>query len=123
VRREQAGSAAVALAAKAIDGVVVARCPDGTPRKELDGLAVAVRDQPGVRAVVLGAVAEGSGAALVAVVAKDSGMVASDLLADAARTVGGGVGRNPERAVAGGRDAARLDEALDQARSAVPAQT
>jgi hypothetical protein len=28
------------------------------------------------------------------------------------------VGRNPERAVAGGRDAARLDEALDLARRA-----
>ncbi len=119
VRREQAGSAAVALAAQAVDGVVVSRCADGTPRKELEALAVAVRDQPGVRVVVLGAAAEGGGAALVAVVAKDSGVMASDLLADAARTVGGGVGRNPERAVAGGRDAARLDEALDQARQAV----
>nr|MBA3268861.1 alanine--tRNA ligase [Acidimicrobiia bacterium] len=48
VRREQAGSAAVTLAAGAESGVVVARCPDGTPRKELEALAVAVRDQPGV---------------------------------------------------------------------------
>jgi len=120
VRREQAGSAAVTLAAGAESGVVVARCPDGTPRKELEALAVAVRDQPGVRVVVLGAAAEGGGAALVAVVAKDSGVVASDVLAEAARTVGGGVGRNPERAVAGGRDASRLDEALDQARGAIP---
>jgi alanyl-tRNA synthetase len=56
--------------------------------------------------------------ALVAVVTKDAGLVASDLLVEAARAVGGGVGRNPERAVAGGRDAARLDEALDLARRA-----
>ncbi|MGI9022700.1 MAG: alanine--tRNA ligase [Acidimicrobiales bacterium] len=123
VRRQQAGSAAAALASEATDGTVVARRPDGTPRKELEALAVAVRDQPGVRAVVLGAVAEGGGAALVAVVTKDSGLIASDLLADAARTVGGGVGRNPERAVAGGRDASRLDEALDQARLALTATT
>ncbi|HEX2192085.1 MAG TPA: alanine--tRNA ligase [Acidimicrobiales bacterium] len=117
LRREQAGSQAGALAAAATDGVVVARLPDGTPRKDLETLAVAVREQPGVRAVVLGAVAE-RGVALVSVVAKDSGLMASDLLVDAARAVGGGVGRSPERAVAGGRDASQLDEALELARQA-----
>jgi len=98
----------------------VARRPDGTARNELEALAVAVRNQPGVRAVVLGASGERGGATLVAVVAADSGLVASDLLVDAARIVGGGVGRSPERAVAGGRDASRLDEALDQVRTTVP---
>ena len=120
LRREQAGSQAASLAGAATDGVVVARLPDGTPRKDLETLAVAVREQPGVRIVVLGAVAD-KGVALVAVVAKDSGIVASDLLVDAARAVGGGVGRNPERAVAGGRDASRLDEALELARRAATA--
>ncbi|MGI9033337.1 MAG: alanine--tRNA ligase [Acidimicrobiales bacterium] len=118
MRRHQAGSQASALAALAVDGVVVRRLPDGTARKDLEALAVAVRDQPGIRVVVLGAAAEGGGAALVAMVAPGAELGASDLLADAARTVGGGVGRNPERAVAGGRDAARLDDALDQARQA-----
>ena len=117
LRREQAGSQAASLAAAATDGVVVARLPDGTPRKDIETVAVAVREQPGVRVVVLGAVAD-KGVALVAVVAKDSGVVASDLLLDAARAVGGGVGRNPERAVAGGRDVSRLDEALELARQA-----
>ncbi|MGI9080270.1 MAG: alanine--tRNA ligase [Acidimicrobiales bacterium] len=129
LRAERAASAASDLARQAVDGVVVTRRPDGTPRNELEALAVAVRDQPGVRAVVLGAAAEGGGApggkgaTLVAVVASGSGLVASDLLVEAARIVGGGVGRNPERAVAGGRDASRLDEALDQVRQAVIVST
>ncbi|MGI8776160.1 MAG: alanine--tRNA ligase [Acidimicrobiales bacterium] len=119
LRAERATADASSLAGRAVGGVVVARRPDGTARNELEALAVAVRDQPGVRAVVLGASGERGGATLVAVVASDSGLVASDLLVDAARIVGGGVGRSPERAVAGGRDASRLDEALDQVRTTV----
>ncbi len=117
---ERAASAALTLAADGVDGVVVARRPDGTPRKELEALAVAVRDRPGMRVVVLGAAGEGGGATLVSVVSAESDLVASDLLADAAKIVGGGVGRSPERAVAGGRDASRLDEALDQVRTLIP---
>ncbi|MDQ6927945.1 MAG: alanine--tRNA ligase [Actinomycetota bacterium] len=117
LRRHQAADAARALVDNAADGVVVARV-DGTSRQDLQDLAVAVRDQPGVRAVVLGSVPDAGGVALVAAVAKDSGLVASDLIADAARTVGGGGGKSPEIAVAGGRDPSRLDEALDQARRA-----
>ncbi len=118
---ERAASAALTLAADAVDGVVVARRPDGTPRNELEALAVAVRDRPGMRVVVLGAAGEagGKGATLVSVVAAGTGLVASDLLVDAAKIVGGGVGRNPERAVAGGRDSSRLDEALDTVRAAI----
>ena len=117
LRRQAAAGRAATLAAGAVDGVVVTRV-DGTTRDGLRDLAVVVRDQPGVRAVVLGGAAEGGGAALVAAVTRDSGLVASDLIADAARTVGGGGGRNPDVAVAGGRDPSRLDEALDQARAA-----
>ena len=121
LRRQHAGGLAQAMAAGAVDGVVVSRVPDGTTRKDLETLAVAVREQPGVRAVVLGAAPEGGGVALVALVTRDSGLVASDLLVEAARTVGGGVGRNPERAVAGGRDASRLDEALAHVQAAIAA--
>ncbi|MDQ4069423.1 MAG: alanine--tRNA ligase, partial [Actinomycetota bacterium] len=117
LRRQGAGSRARDYAAQAVDGVVVARL-DGTTRDELKDLALAVRDQPGIRAVVLGGTPEGGGVALIAAVTKGSGLEASKLIADAARTVGGGGGRSPDVAVAGGRDASRLDEALEQARAA-----
>jgi alanyl-tRNA synthetase len=117
LRRQGAGGRAKELAAEAVDGVVVARI-DGTTRDELKDLALAVRDQPGLRGAVLGGVPDGGGVSLIAAVAKGSGLDASVLLADAARTVGGGGGRGADVAVAGGRDPSRLDEALDQARQA-----
>ncbi len=121
-RREAAGGGGAALAAEAVDGVVVAR-RDGIGRDELKDLAVAVRDQPGVRAVVLGGAPPGGGVALVAAVAPGAGLVASALIAEAARTVGGGGGKAPDLAVAGGRDPSRLDEALAQARAAAATTT
>jgi alanyl-tRNA synthetase len=117
LRRQAAGSRAGDLGAGAVEGVVVARVDD-VARDDLRDLATAVRDQPGVRAVVLGGVPPGGGVALVAAVTKDSGLNAAELIADAARTVRGGGGKSPDLAVAGGRDASRLDEALDQARAA-----
>jgi alanyl-tRNA synthetase len=117
LRRQAAGSRAGDLASAAVDGVVVARV-DAVARDDLRDLAVAVRDTPGVRAVVLGGEPPGGGVALVAAVTKDGGLNAAELIAQSARTVGGGGGRSPELAVAGGRDASRLDEALDQARAA-----
>jgi alanyl-tRNA synthetase len=120
LRRQGAGGRAREMAAEAVEGVVVARV-DGTTRDELKDLAVAVRDQPGIRAAVLGGAPDGGGVALVAAVAKDSGLDASKLIVDAARTVGGGGGRGADVAVAGGRDPAKLDEALDQARRAAEA--
>ena len=117
-KKQAAGGQAVQLAAQAVDGVLVTR-QDGVAREELRDLAVAVRDQPGIKAVVLGGAPEGGGAALIAAVTKDSGFDAGELIKDAARTIGGGGGKNPELAVAGGRDPSRLDEALDQVRAAL----
>jgi alanyl-tRNA synthetase len=117
LRRQAAGSRAGDLASTAVDGVVVARV-DAVGRDDLRDLAVAVRESPGVRAVVLGGEPPGGGVALVAAVTKDGGLNAGELIAEPARTVGGGGGKSPELAVAGGRDASRLDEALDQARAA-----
>jgi alanyl-tRNA synthetase len=117
LRRQAAGNVAGELAARAVDGVVVAR-HDGAPRDDVRELAVALRDRPEIRGVVLGGEADGGGAVLVAAVTKDSGLNAGELIADAARTVGGGGGKNPELAVAGGRDPSRIDEALDQVRQA-----
>jgi len=118
LRKTAAGDAAEDLVSGAVDGIVVARV-DGTTRDELKDLAVAVRDRPGIRASILGGVPEGGGVALVAAVTKDSGLEAPALIADAARTVGGGGGgKKSDIAVAGGRDASKLDDALDQARRA-----
>ncbi len=53
LRRQAARSGADDLVALAVDGVVVARV-DGLERDDLRELALAVRDHPGIRAVVLG---------------------------------------------------------------------
>ena len=117
LRTVAAGAGAGTLAAEAVDGVVVAR-RDDVERDALRDLALAVRDQTGVRAVVLGGSPPGGGVALVAAVEKGSGLVASELIGQAARLVGGGGGKDPVVATAGGRDPSKLDEALDAARSA-----
>jgi alanyl-tRNA synthetase len=116
LRAKLASGGAADLAGGAIDGVVVARV-DGLARDDLRTLAVAVRDQPGMRGVVLIGAPEGGGVALVAATA-DADLDAAALIADAARTVGGGGGKGRDVAAAGGRDASRIDEALDQARAA-----
>jgi alanyl-tRNA synthetase len=99
------------LADAAVDGTVVARVDELAP-EQLRELALSIRQQPGVRAAVVVGSPDGQRVSLVAAVTKDSGLVASDLIAEAAKAVGGGTGRNPELAVAGGRDATRIDEAL-----------
>jgi alanyl-tRNA synthetase len=86
-------------------------------QKQLQELATNVRAEPGVRVVVLGGSPAAGKAALVAAVAEGTDLVASDLIADAARIVGGGGGRNPELAAAGGNDPGRLDEALASVRA------
>ena len=103
LRRKLATGGAGDLAAQAVDGVVVARI-DGLDRDGVRDLAVAVRDRPGIRAVVLGGAPAGGGAALVAAVAADSGLHAGELLADAAKLIKGGGGKAPDLAVAGGKD-------------------
>ena len=116
LRQQAARGRAGELAAQAVDGVLVARV-DGIDRESLRDLAVAVRDQPGVRGVVLGAPPEGGGAALPAAVAKDSGLDAGALIADAAKLIKGGGGKDPMLAVAGGKDPEGLDAALDAVRA------
>ncbi|QGG95165.1 alanine--tRNA ligase [Actinomarinicola tropica] len=120
VKQQAAAGQAGTLAAEAVDGVVVAR-RDGVARDELRDLAIAVREQPGIRGVVLGGAPEGGGVAIVAAVTPDSGLHASDLIADAAKRVKGGTGKNAELAMAGGRDPSALDEALDLVRAALAA--
>jgi alanyl-tRNA synthetase len=85
---------------------------------QLRELANQVRQIGGLHTVVLGGSPDGSKAALVALAPKAGERTAPELIGDAARTVGGGGGgKNPEQAVAGGKDATRLDEALDHIRA------
>ena len=117
VRQAGLGGEASALAASAQGGAVVAR-RDGLSADGLRELALAVRSQPGVRAVVLGGSPEEGKVTLVAAVEKGYPLEAPELVAPAAQMLGGGGGgRNAELAMAGGRDATRLDEALEDVRA------
>ncbi|NLD77518.1 MAG: alanine--tRNA ligase, partial [Acidimicrobiales bacterium] len=117
LRSKLATGGAGDLAGTAVDGVVVARV-DGLDRDDLRSLAVAVRDRPDIRGVVLIGAPEGGGVALVAATEPGGSLHASELIAGAAKAVGGGGGKNPELAVAGGRNPDQIDQALDLARSA-----
>ena len=117
LRRQLAVGRAPELAAAAVAGVVVARIDD-IDRDGLRDLAVTIRDLPGVKAAVLGAVLDGGGVALASAATADGGFDAGTLIEEAKKTIGGGGRAAPDLSVAGGKDASRLDEALDQARAA-----
>jgi alanyl-tRNA synthetase len=117
LKRQAAAGQASDLVSEAVDGVVVARV-DGTPRDALREMAVSLRERPGIRAVVLGGAPDGGGAALVAAVTPDSGLDAAALLEPGKALIKGGGGKDKLLAVAGGKEAAGIDGALDAARSA-----
>jgi alanyl-tRNA synthetase len=115
----QADVERLAQEAADVSGVslVVSRM-DGTPPEELRETAIALRtrlDRAGMGAAVLGAAVDGK-AMLVASCTKDliaRGVTAPALVEQAARTIGGGGGgRKPELAFAGGTKAEALPEAL-----------
>lgn len=117
LKQVAAGDQAVALAGRAVDGVIVERV-DGVERDTLREMAVALRDKPEIRAVVLASAPEGGGAAMVAAVTPDSGLHASDLLDGVKALIKGGGGKDPLLAVAGGKDPDGLDAALAVVRAA-----
>jgi alanyl-tRNA synthetase len=99
--------------------LVVERVP-AAGADDLRRIASAVRDRagPGPGVVVLGSEAQGK-AAMVALLTPDlagRGLAAREVLAAAAKAVGGGAGGKGDLASAGGRDPSRLDEALATAR-------
>jgi alanyl-tRNA synthetase len=107
-----------------IDGirVIVAR-GEGADQRSLLDIADRVRARSGDAAVVMGGVESGNGkVALVASfsdAAVERGLSAADVVREAAALVGGGGGGRANVAQAGGRDAARLDDALEAARLAI----
>ena len=117
LRRRAALGRVDELADAAEDGLVF-RLVDGIDRDGLRDLAIAIRDRDGIRAVVLATAPEGGGAALVSAVSPDSGLDAGALVAEAAKTIGGGGRPNPSLTIIGGRAPEHLDEALEQARAA-----
>ncbi len=92
----------------------------GADADDLRRIAAAVRARrPGSGVIVLGS-DPGGRAALVALLTKDlvdRGLVARDVLVQPAKLVEGGAGGKGDLATAGGRNAAKLDEALQLARA------
>jgi alanyl-tRNA synthetase len=120
LRGQLATGRAVELAGNAVDGVVVERV-DGVDPGDLRELAIAVRQQAGVRRVVLMGATPSGGVSLAAAVQPAEGLQAADLIKDAARAVGGGGGGKGDIATAGGKDPSGLDEAMRIAREAATA--
>jgi alanyl-tRNA synthetase len=102
------------LAESAQDGVVVSRA-DGRPGEELRSLAGAVRHQASARVVVLAGASPGGTAALAA--STDGAVDAAALVREVAALIGGGGGGSSEVALAGGKNPAGIDAALDAVRA------
>jgi alanyl-tRNA synthetase len=115
----QAGELAGRVSKEAGGWLVVERVPEAGA-DDLRRIAIAVRDRvgPGPGVVVLGSETQGK-AAMVALLTTDlvSGAAARDVLARAAKAVGGGAGAKGDLASAGGRDPSQLAEALRLARA------
>ena len=120
MRAQLATGRASEIAGDASDGVVVARV-DGVDPGDLRDLAIAVRQQPDIRRVVLMGETSSGGVSLVAAVQPDEGIPAADLIKTAARAVGGGGGGKGDIATAGGKDPSGLDEAMRIAQEAAAA--
>jgi alanyl-tRNA synthetase len=113
-----------ALTAGAVESgslrVLAVEAPDGTLGDALLELADRLKGALGPSAVVLGAKDDEGAVQLVASLtpeAVDLGLSAAVAVRAAAAIVGGGGGGRPAMARAGGKDAARLGEALDAARA------
>jgi alanyl-tRNA synthetase len=121
LRAKAAVGRAAELASQATNGVLVSRV-DGLAPGELRDLALAVRQQADIEAVVLGGLTSTGGVALVAAVTATFGGQAGVLIADAAKAVGGGGGGKGDVATAGGKNPEGLDEALRLAAQAAVAR-
>jgi alanyl-tRNA synthetase len=107
---------AVMLQTQDVDGVrVLAARIEGVDADGLRELADRFRDRAGSGVAVLGTV-QNDKPVLIATVTPDliaRGVKAGDIVREAAKIVGGSGGGRPNLAQAGGRDAAKLSQALD----------
>jgi alanyl-tRNA synthetase len=129
-QREQLGVEADALVGRAedlADGegrmvvAIVKESLQANPKQLLD-LANRAQSKLGGSAVVVLGSAFGGKAGLVALVSKDAverGLSAGSIIREIAPIVGGGGGGRDDMAQAGGKDPAKLDEALAAARAAI----
>jgi len=110
---------------KEVRGVKVLAGQAAAPDMDsLRGMVDLLRDRLGGGVIVLGSSA-GDRVNLVAAVSKElvaRGLHAGKLIKELAAVVGGGGGGKPEMAQAGGKDPARLQEALDKAYTLVEGQ-
>ncbi len=124
-QRQLLGEEAKRLAAVAVevDGVqVVVAAAELPGQKELLELGNRVQSMLGGASALLLGGGEGDKVALVALVSADAvgrGLSAATLVRQAAAVVGGGGGGRDDMAQAGGKDPAKLDEALATARAAI----
>jgi alanyl-tRNA synthetase len=114
LRSQLARGRAGEIAELAAGGVVVTQVDDMTPG-DLRELAIAVRNLPDIRRVVLIGTTPTGGVALVAAVDPTEGIAASSLIGEAAKAVGGGGGGKGDIATAGGKDPSGIPEALRRA--------
>ena len=114
IRSAAARGRAAEFVGKAVDGVVVQRVDDMSPG-DLRELAIAIRADGKIKAVVLGGVTPTGGVALVAATGSKVKTSAGELISEAAKMVGGGGGGKGDIATAGGKNAGALDQALQLA--------
>ncbi len=121
VRQAQRGTEAAELAASAEvigDARLLVARRDGLRPDELREFALELKGLLGSCAVVVGGVHDAKGA-LVGAVTDDlvaAGVSAGEIVAAAARRLGGGGSRDPGLAQAGGPDGSNMDAAIDTAR-------
>ncbi len=113
----------LATAATELDGVkVVVAAAELPGQKELLDLGNRVQSMLGGASALLLGGAEGDKVALVSLVSEEGvgrGLSAAKLVREAAAVVGGGGGGRDDMAQAGGREPAKLDQALATARAAI----
>ncbi len=117
-----AGAGAAAAVAEQHGATVVSQSFDGVSPKELPDIADRLKSQHGeATAVIVGSAFEGK-VGLVAAVSPalvSRGVKAGTVVKAAARVAGGGGGGRDTLASAGGRDVAKLDEAIAAGRAAI----
>jgi len=118
--REAAGNVvdAARRIADAAEGNLIVSAVEGADAKTLRDAMDVIRKRCPEAALLLGAVT-GDRCAFIAAVPRpliDKGLKAGDWVREVAKAAGGGGGGRPDMAQAGGKDAAKLDEALEVGR-------